>query len=152
LIGFCDADFAGDLDTRKSTTGYVFTLGGGAISWASKRQPTVAASTTETEYMAASSAAREALWLRKLVTDLGQPLAVVPVSCDNRGALSLLHNPILSDRSKHIDVHHHFVRERVARGEVAFGWVPTMEMTADVFTKSLPAQMHWVCCKHMGVG
>jgi hypothetical protein len=151
LFGWCDADFAGDLDTRKSTTGYVFTLSGGAVSWASKRQPTVAASTTEAEYMAASSAVREALWLRKLVADLGQPLAAVPIGCDNRGALSLLHNPVLSDRSKHIDVHHHFVRERVQRGEVVFGWVPTMEMTADVLTKPLSAEMHRVCCVQMGV-
>jgi hypothetical protein len=152
LFGWCDADFAGDLDTRKSTTGYVFTISGGAVSWASKRQPTVAASTTEAEYMAASSAVREALWLKKLVAELGQPVATVPIGCDNQGALSLLHNPILSDRSKHIDVHHHFVRERVARGEVEFGWVPTMEMTADVLTKPLSAEMHWVCCGQMGVG
>jgi hypothetical protein len=152
LVGWCDADFAGDLDTRKSTTGYVFTISGGAVSWSSKRQPTVATSTIEAEYMAASAAAREALWLKKLVGELGQPVAVVPVCCDNQGALSLLHNPVLSDRSKHIDVHHHFVRERVARGEVAFGWIPTREMTADVFTKALSAEMHWVCCGQMGVG
>lgn len=152
LFGWCDADFAKDLDTRKSTTGYVFTLSGGAISWASKRQPTVAASTTEAEYMAASAAVKEALWLRKLVADLGQPVAAVPVACDSQGALSLLHNPILSERSKHIDVHHHFVRERVQRGEVQFGWVPTMEMTADVLTKPLSVEMHWVCCGQMGVG
>lgn len=151
LVGWCDADFAGDLDTRKSTTGYVFTISGGAVSWSSKRQPTVATSTVEAEYMAASAAAREALWLKKLVAELGQPVAAVPICCDNQGALSLLHNPVLSDRSKHIDVHHHFVRERVARGEVVFGWIPTREMTADVFTKPLSAEMHWVCCGQMGV-
>jgi hypothetical protein len=151
LLGWCDADHGGDPDNRKSTTGYVFTISGGAFSWSSKRQPTVATSTVEAEYMAASSAVREALWLKKLVAELGQPVAAVPVCCDNQGALSLLHNPVLSDRSKHIDVQHHFVRERVARGEVVFGWIPTREMTADVFTKALSAELHWACCGQMGV-
>jgi hypothetical protein len=152
LQGWCDADFAGDSDTRRSTTGYVFTIAGGAVSWASKRQPTVACSTTEAEYMAASAAAREALWLKKLVADLGLPVETVPIGCDNQAALSLLHNPVLSDRSKHIDVHHHFVRERVALGEVAYGWCPTKEMAADVLTKPLAADMHRACLGLMGVG
>ena len=79
LSGYCDADFAGDIDTRRSTTGYVFKLAGGAISWSSRLQPIVAASTTEAEYMAASNATKEGLWLRKLLTDLGKPLKPIVI-------------------------------------------------------------------------
>jgi hypothetical protein len=151
LHGFCDADYAGDADTRKSTTGYVYTIAGGAVCWSSKRQPTVAASTTEAEYMAASAAAKEALWLRKLLADLGEPVATVSVSCDSQGALSLLHNPVLSERSKHIDVHHHFVRERVALGQVDSKYVSTAAMAADMLTKPLSIVKHTAFCSMVGV-
>jgi hypothetical protein len=151
LHGFCDASYGRDVDTRRSTTGYVFTIAGGAVSWSSKRQPTVAASTTEAEYMAASAAAKEALWLRKLLADLGEPVATVSVSCDSNGALSLLHNPVSSERSKHIDVHHHFVRERVALGQVGFTYVNTAVNPADMLTKPLPIVKHSAFCSMVGV-
>lgn len=151
LTGYCDADYAGDLDTRKSTTGYVFINNGGAISWNSKRQPTVAVSTTEAEYMAAASATKEGLWLRKLFHSLDTPLTTIDINCDNQSAIKLLRNPIFSVRSKHIDVVHHFARERVQRKEVAFHYIPTSEMAADVMTKVLPASKHEVCCDMMGM-
>ncbi|KAJ9523108.1 hypothetical protein QJQ45_023911 [Haematococcus lacustris] len=119
LQGFSDADYAGDKDTARSTTGYIFTLNGGAISWSSRLQPTVAMSTAEAEYMAASSAAKEALWLRKLMRDLQLDASCVHLGCDNQAAIQLLHNPMATSRAKHIDVHHHFVRERISRAVVA---------------------------------
>ncbi|KAJ9519136.1 hypothetical protein QJQ45_007693 [Haematococcus lacustris] len=112
LQGYCDADYAGDKDTARSTTGYVFTMNGAAISWSSRLQPTVAMSTAEAEYMAASSAVKEGLWLRKLMQDLQLPGDCTNIMCDNQAALQLLHNPIASARAKHINVHHHFARER----------------------------------------
>ncbi|MGQ3285945.1 reverse transcriptase domain-containing protein, partial [Bosea sp. (in: a-proteobacteria)] len=142
LVGFCDADFAGDTDTRRSTTGHVFMLHGGAVSWSSRRQPTVAASTTESEYMACSAAGKEGLWLRGVLADLSLGSAVVqPVTimCDNEAALTLVKHPIASARSKHIDVLHHFVRERVARGELVFKFCGSAANVADVFTKALPS-------------
>ncbi|KAJ9506512.1 hypothetical protein QJQ45_005032 [Haematococcus lacustris] len=139
LQGFTDADYAGDKDTARSTTGYLFTLNGGAISWSSRLQPTVAMSTAEAEYMAASSATKEALWLRKLMRDLQLEARCVQMSCDNQAALQLLHNPMATARAKHIDVHHHFVRERINRGEVAFSYCHTDSMLADIFTKPLAA-------------
>lgn len=152
LVGYCDADYAGDVDTRRSTTGYVFTLLGGAISWSSKLQPTVALSTAEAEYMAAASAVKEALWLRKLIIDLeyGNSHPVL-IRCDNQAALKLLVNPIVSARSKHIDVLHHFARERVARREVRFEYCSTDRMIADSFTKAVPEHKFVLCCQGMGL-
>jgi hypothetical protein len=151
LVGFCDADYAGDLDTRRSTTGYIFTLNGAAISWQSKRQPTVAVSSTEAEYMAAAAAVKESLWLRKLLTDFDVDISTVDILADNQSAIKLLRNPISSMRSKHIDVIHHFARERVARREVAFHYVTTAAQVADALTKALPLVQHKYCCKGMGV-
>jgi hypothetical protein len=151
LQGWCDADFAGDVSTRRSTTGFVFLLHGGAIAWQSRLQPTVAASTTEAEYMAASAAVREGLWLRHLLADLGVRVGTVQMFGDNQAALSLISNPVVSARSKHIDVMHHFVRERVARGEVVFTFVGTEQQVADCFTKSLPPTSFKVCRERMGM-
>jgi hypothetical protein len=151
LIGYCDADYATDTDTRRSTSGYVFTLYGGAITWQSKRQPTVAASTTEAEYMAAAAAVKEALWLRQLFKDFGLETGVVTIMADNQAAIKILKNPISSLRSKHIDVVHHFARERVMRKEIEFKYIPTFEQVADVLTKALPDTKHTKCLKGMGM-
>ena len=151
LVGYCDADYAGDLDTRRSTTGYVFLLNDGAISWSSRLQATVAVSTAEAEYMAAAQAVKEALWLRKLMMDLGKPLETVELHSDNQAALSLLKNPIASARSKHIDVIYHFARERVARKEVKFDYCRTDKMIADIMTKALGEKQFTACCKGMGL-
>jgi ribonuclease HI len=129
LLGYCDADYAGDVDTRRSTTGYVSVLNGAAVSHSSQLQPTVAASKVEAEYMAASRAVQEALWLRKLLPELDIGATSMTIYGDNQGALKLLKNPIPSVRSKHIDVHHHFARERVCRGEVEFKYISTWLLT-----------------------
>ncbi len=154
LVGYCDADYAGDVDTRRSTTGYVFLVYGGAASWSSRLQPTVAASTVEAEYMSAASAAKEALWLRKLCADLCfSSVTEGPVSMygDNQGALRLLKHPIASLRSKHIDIMHHFVRERVARGEVRYEYIPTAMMAADILTKAVEPKKFETCSEMIGV-
>jgi hypothetical protein len=151
LVGYCDADFAGDLDTRRSTTGYVYLLNGGAISWSSRLQPTVAASTTEAEYMAGAYSVKEGLWLRKLMRDLGHPLKVLEIRGDNQSALKLMKHPIASQRSKHIDVIYHFVRERVEMGEVNFTYIKTEDMVADILTKPLPESKFEKCRKEMGL-
>ena len=114
LAGFCDADYAGDYDTRHSTTGYVFILGSGAISWCSKRQPIVSLSTTEAEYRAATMAAQESTWLMQLLKDLHQPTKYAPpLYCDNLLAVRLAENPIFHARTKHVEVHYHFIKEKV---------------------------------------
>jgi hypothetical protein len=152
LLGYCDADYAGDIDTRRSTTGYAFVVNGSAISWSSRLQHTVAVSTAEAEYMAAAAAVKEALWLRKLLADLGKPsLEPMEIKCDNQSAIKLLKHPIASVRSKHIDVVYHFARERVARKEVIFSYCSTGEMIADCLTKALPPQAYVRCRDGLGV-
>lgn len=151
LVGYCDADYAGDVDSRRSTTGYVFLIYGGAASWSSRLQPTVAASTVEAEYMSAAQAAKEALWLRKLCADLGIAGGKIQIYGDNQGALQLLKHPIASQRSKHIDIMHHFVRERVTRGELRYDYVPTAQMVADILTKALDAAKFKTCREMLGM-
>ncbi|KAG1654211.1 hypothetical protein FOA52_010588 [Chlamydomonas sp. UWO 241] len=137
LVGFCDSDYAGDPDTRRSTSGIVFILNGGAVIWCSRVQPTVAASTLEAEYMSASLSAKDALWCRKILPELGLSCNMVNINCDNQGALKLISNPIASQRSKHIDVIHHFVRDRVSRREICFHYVASEHNAADILTKPL---------------
>lgn len=150
-IGYCDADYAGDIDTRRSTTGYIFLLHGGVICWSSRLQPTIAASTTEAEYMAASAGTKEALWLRKLLPEFGINVETIEMYDDSQGALQLLKHPIASSRSKHIDVLHHFTRERVARKEVNFTYVQSSDQLADIMTKPLPPGKFKFCCDGMGM-
>jgi phosphopantetheinyl transferase (holo-ACP synthase) len=151
LKGFCDASYAGDIDTRRSTAGFVFTLGGGAIAWASKCQPTVACSTVEAEYMAAAFATKEALWLKKLCGDLGVECTTVQMACDNQGASKLSKHPIASQHSKHIVIVHHFVRERVMRAEIAIDYCATDRMAADFLTKPVPGDKFDLCKELIGL-
>jgi Reverse transcriptase (RNA-dependent DNA polymerase) len=151
LVGYCDADYAGCVDTRKSTSGYVYLLNGGAVSWSSRMQPTVAVSTCEAEYMASAACVKEGLWFRKLMMDFSLSCPFVDLKCDNQGALKLLKHPIASARSKHIDVLHHFARDRVQRGEVVFTYCASEEMVADCFTKPVVEGKLAFCCLHMGV-
>lgn len=151
LLGYCDADYASDNDTRRSTTGYVFVMHGGAISWSSRRQQTVAVSTTEAEYMAAAAATKEALWLRKLLYNLGLGTRTVLIMDDNQSTIKLLKNPVSSQRSKHIDVIYHFARERVARKEVEFEYISTDLMIADALTKPVPKAKLESCRTGMGL-
>ncbi|KAJ9526423.1 hypothetical protein QJQ45_009890 [Haematococcus lacustris] len=150
LLGYCDSDYASDQVSYRSTTGYVFSLSGAAVSWRSKLQTTVAASTTEAEYQAAADATREALFLRKLMHELTSTSGPVPIFCDSQGAVALLKNPVESQRSKHIAVMHHMARERVWRGEVQFTYCPTADMVADVLTKALPGKKFLACKEGMG--
>jgi transposase InsO family protein len=143
LSGYCDADWAGDLDERKSTTGYAFYIGDGVVSWNSKRQQTVALSTAEAEYMAATQATKESLWLKQLLGELGlvqsQP---VLIRSDNQGCIALTKNPAYHSRTKHIDIRHHFIRDSVEVGDIELRYVATDDMAADVLTKALARDKH----------
>ena len=111
VTGYVDSDYAGDLDKRRSTTGYVFTMAGGPVSWRSTLQSTIALSSTEAEYMAITETVKEAIWLQGLVTDLGFKQQEVTVYCDSQNAIHLTKNQVYHSRTKHIDVRFHFVCE-----------------------------------------
>lgn len=151
IKGYCDADYAGDLDKRKSTSGYVFTRSGGAISWSSKLQSTVAQSTCEAEFIAAAHAAKEALWLRDLQAEFRRRVDPVMMFGDNQGALKLIHHPHAHQRTKHIDVAHRFVQDRVERGELQVEYISTHDMVADCMTKGVPMAKLWENIRDMGL-
>jgi hypothetical protein len=141
MEAFCDSDYASDalsVPPRRSTSGCVVLMAGGPILWTSKAQQSVAQSTCEAEYMAANVCARDVLWLRHLLPELGFPLSGPSViHCDNQACISLINNPICNSKSKHIDIIHHFVRERVSWGELSFVFVSGEMNVADMFTKPL---------------
>ncbi|KAG1679431.1 hypothetical protein FOA52_007723 [Chlamydomonas sp. UWO 241] len=149
--GYDDADYAGCVDTRRSTTGFVVTYNGTAVSWKSTTQQTVSRSTTEAEYQASGAVIGEAQWMIQLFPELGIPLRPMLIYSDSQGALAMLKNPGGSSRSKHIDVLHHVARERVMRKDVLMEYIPTARMVADILTKALPTVKFEWCRKHMGM-
>ena len=142
LVGFTDSDFASDKETRKSTSGYVFMLSGGAISWRSKKQTIVAQSTVEAEYIAMSFAVRELLWLQKICREVNLCYRNLLLYCDNQGAISFAGNGTVNDRTKHVDVKYMFVKDHVKMGTVKLQFIATGEMKADMFTKALDKTKH----------
>lgn len=155
LHGFCDADWAGDVSDRRSVTGYVFLLQGSAITWNSKKQPTVALSTTEAEYMAMSSSTQEAIWLKNLYNDIfgnRKRIEQITIFGDNQSAIALSDKTTsFHPRTKHIDIRHHFIREHIHNGDVKFIYTNTDNMTADFLTKAVTHIKHKKCCESMNI-
>eukprot|EP00253_Pinus_taeda_P013445 PITA_13445 len=138
LSGFTDADWAGSSVDRKSTFRYCFNIGSGITSWCNRKQKSVALSSSKVEYMAASTALCEAIWLRKLSVNLfRENMEATKIMCDNQSCIKLSENLVFHDRSKHIDIRYHFVRECVQRGAVQLSYTPTGEQVADILTKAL---------------
>lgn len=140
LVGFSDADFAADITTRRSTSGFVFTMNGTAVSWKTKLQPSVSLSTCEAELIALAYCLQEGIWLRRLVHELllldqGEPIVLHE---DNQGTIALVQNHRFSERSKHVDIRYFFIREHLSSGSFTVEYCPTQHMTADIFTKALP--------------
>lgn len=151
IFDYGDADWAGDLDKRRSCTGYIFIKNGGAISWNSKLQPTVAISTTEAEYMALAAATQEAIWLQQFFTEFWPTTKPFEIFCDNRSAISLSGNDAYHARTKHIDVKHHFLRQKIGDGTIKVTPISTDEMIADGMTKGLPIGKHIKCFANAGL-
>ncbi|KAG8488139.1 hypothetical protein CXB51_018349 [Gossypium anomalum] len=149
VIGYVDADFAGDLDRRRSLTGYVFTIGGCAISWKATLQTTITLSTTEAEYMAITEACKEAIWLKGLFSELNEDLQISTVFCDSQSAIFLTKDQMFHERTKHIDVRYHFVRDIIARGDIVVSKISTHENPADMMTKSHPITKFEHCLNFM---
>ncbi|CAL1678207.1 unnamed protein product [Lasius platythorax] len=139
---FADVDWGNSSLDRRSYTGYTFIMSGGAVSWESRKQRTMAISSTEAEYMALSDATKEVIYMGGLLGEFGVDLNGIILKNDNIGAQKLATNPIYYARSKHIDIRHHFVREAVKETLVLIQHVPSDEMTADILTKGLPRGRH----------
>jgi hypothetical protein len=138
LVGWSDSDYAGDLNDRKSTTGFVFMLGDSAISWSSKKQPIVTLSTTEAEFVAASACACQCVWLRYVLNHMkiGSNDRTV-IKCDNSSSIKLSINPIMHGRCKHIDVRFHYLRDLVKDEVIMLEYCKTRDQVADLMTKPL---------------
>lgn len=139
LIGYSDSDYGGDVDTRKSTSGFAFCFNGSIISWSSEKQKCVSLSTTESEYVAASNATKELVWLKRMFDELlFNKSNMIEFFMDNQSAIRLIKNPEFHKRSKHIDIRYHFIRSKFEEKLFTLEYINTNEMIADIFTKALP--------------
>jgi len=139
LIGFCNADWAGSEDDSRSTSSYAFSFGSGAFSWASVKQNIVALSTAEAEYVSASEATAQAIWLRFVLDDFGEmQTEATPLFCDNMSAISMAKNPVFHQRTRHINRRYHFIREALQEGVIDTKFCRGEEKLADIFTNALP--------------
>src|SRR5579871_5653970 len=139
LFGYTDANWGGNLDNRRSTGRFIFIFTDRAISWSSKLQETVALSSTESEYIAATQASREAIWFGKLLQEIGysQDRGITIILADNQGSINLAKNPTQHIRMKHINIQHYFIREKVKEKKIELVYCSTDKMVADMLTKSV---------------
>ena len=137
LIGFTDSDWAGDSTDRKSTSGYVFMLAERPISWSSKKKSAIALSSTETEYRGVVNATTQCLWLQGLLGECGfEPEYSTTIYCDNQSTIQICKYPVQKQRTKHIEIHMHYIRELVHDGTIHLLFCSSSEQVAHIFTKA----------------
>ena len=151
ITSYSDADFAGCRTDRKSTSGTCHFLGYALVSWFSKKQNSVALSTTEAEYISAASCCAQILWIKQTLKDFGMNYDHVPIKCDNTSAINLSKNSILSSRAKHIDIRHHFLRDHMQKGDIMLEFVCTENQLVDIFTKPLSEDRFSMIRRELGM-
>ncbi|GKB60954.1 putative RNA-directed DNA polymerase, partial [Tanacetum coccineum] len=149
LVGFTDSDMAGNKDNMKSTSGYLMTFAGGAVSWQSRLQKCVALSTTEAEYMAATEACKELLWLKRFLQELGFKQQRYAVLCDNQSAIHLAKNSMFHKRTKHIDIRYHWIRDAIEDGMFELNKVHTDDNASDMLTKAVAREKLKLCLSNV---
>jgi hypothetical protein len=152
LIAYSDSDYGGDIDDRKSTSGYVFMLGSGTVAWSSRKQPIVTLSTTEAEFIAAAHCVCQGIWLKRILDSVGlKQKQCLTVLCDNSSTIKLSKNPVMHGRSKHIDIRFHFLRNLSSEGSVELVHCASKDQLADVMTKALSLPLFEKFRKLLGV-
>jgi len=152
VVGFMDADWGSDHDDRHSVGAFLFKIGGGAVSWKTKKQGCVALSSTEAEYMALCQSAKESVWLEEFVKGLGVSVSgSMVIKVNNQGSIVLMKNSVFHDRLKHIDIQHHYTRDLVRANRIEIKYIPMKDMLADVLTKALPRAQHEYLAKAVGL-
>ena len=151
LQGYVDADMSGDKDSRRSTTGYVFIVGGTAVSWISKLQRVVALSTTKAEYVAITEASKEMIWLQTFMEELGKKQEDNRLYCDSQSAIHLAKNLAFHSRTKHIKVKYHFIRSALEDGELKLEKIHTSQNPADMLTKVVTREKLSSCSVSVGL-
>ncbi|KAM6544009.1 hypothetical protein CsatB_008456 [Cannabis sativa] len=151
LVCFSDADWAGNADDRKSTSGGCFYLGNNLVSWHSKKQNSISLSTAEAEYIVAGSCCTQLLWMKQMMADYGFDLKTLTIFCDNTSAINISKNLVQHSRTKHIDICHHFIRELVENKILVLEYVETSKQIADIFTKALDSVRFISLRKSLGV-
>ena len=151
LEAYTDSDWAGDVDSRKSTSAYVMMIGGAAVSWKSKRQESVALSSTEAEYMASTQACKEVIWGKDFLFELGFKQGTTQMYTDNQSSIRVMRNPVGHGRMKHIELQAYFVRDLIERGDVDFSYCSTDVQVADSLTKAVPREKVESCNRWMGL-
>lgn len=152
LVSYSDSDYAGDVSTRRSTTGYILMLNNGPVTWCSQRQKCTSLSTTEAEYVAMCETAKETSWMRRLLSGIGcEQIGPTKLLCDNQGAIKLVHNPEFHRRTKHIDVKFHYVREKKEDGTLDVNYINTKCQLADILTKALSGPLFQQIRSQIGI-
>ncbi|GJZ97748.1 putative RNA-directed DNA polymerase [Tanacetum coccineum] len=151
LVGYTDSDLAGNKDNMKSTSEYLMTFAGGAVSWQSRLQKCVALSTTEAEYVAATEACKELLWLKRFLQELGFKQQRYVVLCDNQSTIHLAKNSMFHKRTKHIDIQYHWIRDVIEDGMFELNKVHTDDNVSDMLTKAVAREKLKICCSFAGM-
>ena len=138
---FTDADWAGSVTDRRSTSGYYAFVGGNLVTWCSKKQNVVARSSAEAKFRSVAHGICKALWVKHFLEEV-KITCVLPMRmyCDNKAAIAIAHNPVFHDRTKHVEVDKHFIKEKIEEGIICMPYIPTSEQIADVLTKGLPRE------------
>ena len=153
LVAYTDVDWAGDRDDRKSTSGYFTLLGGNLVTWRSKKQKVVAMSSAKAEFRGVAKGIAEVLWLRKLLTELGfTPMRSCELYCDNQAAINISENPVQHDRTKHVEIDRHFIKEKLENKVVRLPFIRSKDQLADILTKAVSSEVfNSTLCK-LGIG